>query len=223
MKKTESLDTSRRSVLKAVGASAVVGSLGLGATGTVGAQASCENYSSGVPGQCPDPCEGGEELEGTRLEAGRDFPEETFCQTVQVPQEADTVVIKAGLECYRCSATGGQTQEFCVPEGQAQPAISNIQFWVCGNGNGDEDDPNFGRGCSQVCGVSDVNNVNVVYNEGNADGEPECAPADPNVALQPSSRAGEENCWEIVSDDYKIIGASGEVNTNRCAAVCYRE
>ncbi len=220
MKKTESFNTSRRSVLKAVGASAVVGSLGLGATGTVGAQASCENYSSGVPGQCPDPCEGGEELEGTRINLEAD---DVFCYETAVPADADTVVIKAGLECYRCSVTGGTTETFCVPEGQAQPAISNIQFWVCGNGNGDEDDPNFGRGCSQVCGVSDVNNVNVVYNEGNADGEPECAPADPNVALQPSSRAGEENCWEIVSDDYKIIGASGETNTNRCAEVCYRE
>jgi hypothetical protein len=219
MEKTKSFDTSRRSVLKAVGASAVVGGLGLGAMGTVGAQASCSNYSSGVPGQCPDPCEGGEELEGTRLNAGVDFPEETFCQTVTVPEDADTIVIKAGLQCYSCSVTGGGSETVCVPEGRRQPAISNIQFWVCGNGNGGEDDPQF-IGCSQVCGVADPNSVIVVYNEGNQFGEEECTLVEnPAEALQQGGQG--ENCWEIVSGDYKIIGASDVENPGRCADVCY--
>ena len=217
MKKTKSFDTSRRSVLKAVGASAVVGGV--------------------VPGVVA-----GQEYSGTIEWTGQGAEVDPNCESANyhfVLTPGGNALVEATMTYNGGSVTGVQrggrsaTLHFDVNEspqittatvnytGGSELSQFTLSDWECldENGNGNDTPPVF-IGCSQVCNVENQGDVNVVFSGDSQLGE-ECAPADPSVALDEGDRAGQENCWEIVSDDYKIIGAEGVENTNTCADVCY--
>lgn len=219
MKETESSSTSRRSILKAVGATAVVGGV--------------------VPGVVA----GQEQYSGEIVWTGQGAEVDPECESANyhfVLTPGGNALEEATMTYNGGSVTGvrrggrSATLHFDVNEssqittatvnytGGSELSQFTLSDWECldENGNGNDTPPNFGRGCSQVCGVENQGDVNVVFSGDSELGE-ECTPADPSVALKPGDRAGEENCWEIVSNDYKIIGAEGVENTNTCADVCY--
>jgi hypothetical protein len=228
MKESKFTDIDRRSVLKVVGASAVVGGV---VSGTATAQEGTTRIVWTGQGAEIDPtCESanyhfvltpggnalgeaemtynGETIDGERRGDGRSA-------TLHFDIEESSLIQYAEVEF-----TGGSNR--------SQFTLSD---WDCldENGNGNTPPIFVGGGCSQVCNVEDIGDVDVRYTDEYGDGDRECDPVDdPTDALQEGDYQGQEDCWEIVSSDYKIVGAEGFINTDeegnprQCAEVCFR-
>lgn len=83
-------------------------------------------------GSCVPCLEGCDPIDGSRIEAGADFPEERHCLEVPasaIPDAATTAVIKAANECHECSvADPTEPQTFCVG---SKHAIGHVEFAKC--------------------------------------------------------------------------------------------
>ncbi|MXV63213.1 hypothetical protein GS429_14280 [Natronorubrum sp. JWXQ-INN-674] len=194
----------RRSVMKAIGATAAVGGVFPGA---VTAQQACaEGGCSAGTGddmcQCAHPsCDFLAKVDASGQSV-----------TISVPESAaefDSVAVKVATCCYPVSYSGTNGQiTVNSPTGQD---ISNVSFFRCGNGG--EGRVNF-YGCSQVC--SDTQGTSVTY-------------VDANGVTQTGSTNTESNrndpavrdwdavyCFEV-PEGSAIVSAGGQENPNRCA------
>lgn len=149
---------------------------------------------------------------GCEFLAKVDAPGETV--TITVPESAtefDSIAVKVATCCYPVSfSRNGDQVTVSSPTNQD---ISNVSFFRCGNGNGDDPQVHF-YGCSQVC--ADQPNVSVTYIDANGNEQTGSTSSTPSNRNDPPVRGWDAvYCFE--PEDGAIISAGGQDNPNRCA------